>query len=413
MKLSFKFKPKFSSIQLQMMEELSFHTTKLYNIANYICREEQYKPYIQLEKDLKVNRHRDFLHSHTYQHCLKVLEKNWKSYFKSLADYKNHPHKYKGEPGRPKYKNLKDNKNEIIFTKLAIRFKNNQLMLSLSKTIQSNFKVNSLNFEVPDKLQSLVNWNSINQVKVKYDHQIKSWYLIIIYEKEELINHSTNVMAIDLGLNNLATLTFKETNNSYVVSGKKLKSINSYINKKIANLQSIEMKKHGSMQFKNTKRINNLRTYRENYVLDYLHKVSYRVIKLAEEHQVGKIIIGDLTDIKQGVSYNKLFVQIPIQKLANMIEYKAKLNGLKIEYQEESYTSGCSAVDLEPVTNFFYNKKRRIHRGLFESSIGTINADVNGSLNILRKNEECIPKIVLTMRDKGYVFSPVRIRVAC
>ncbi|WP_308779290.1 zinc ribbon domain-containing protein [uncultured Clostridium sp.] len=104
---------------------------------------------------------------------------------------------------------------------------------------------------------------------------------------------------------------------------------------------------------------------------------------------------------------------MPIQRLAEQIKYKAKLKGIEVKFKEESYTSGCSAFDLEPIDKKYYDKTRRVVRGLFKSSFGLINSDVNGSLNILRKEEKCIPEIVQTMRDKGRVSSSLRVRVAC
>ncbi|MBV1819145.1 IS200/IS605 family element transposase accessory protein TnpB [Anaerosalibacter bizertensis] len=414
MKLSFKFKPSFTVEQLSIIEELSYHTTKLYNIINYDLREKGFKTYVDIENSYKSNWHCDFLHSHTRQHCFKILEQNWKSYFASIKDYKENPHKYKGLPKPPKFKNMENKKNEIVFTNLAIRFKENTLMLSLSKAIQKTFEVESLNFEVSNKLQSLINWNELQQVRIKWDNSLKQWYLIVIYNKQELepINN-TNIMAIDLGLDNLATLTFKEGNETYLFCGKKLKCINAFVNKKNAYYQSIEMNKCGSNKFKNTKMINSLRRYRNNYVNDYLHKVSKNIIDKAIEHKVKKIVIGKIKGIKQDMNYNKSFVQIPVQRLAELIKYKAKLKGIEIKFKEESYTSGCSAFDLEPINKKHYDKTRRVVRGLFKSSFGLVNSDVNGSLNILRKEEKCIPEIVQTMRDKGSVSSPLRVRVAC
>lgn len=414
MKLSFKFKPNLSVEQLNIIEELSFHTTKLYNIANYELRKNGFKSYVDMEKMFKSNWHCDFLHSHTRQQALKVLEQNWKSYFASIKDFRTNPHKYNGLPKPPKFKNMENRKNEIIFTNFAIRFKENTLMLSLSKAIQKMFKVESLNFEVSDKLQSLINFNELQQIKIKWDNSSQQWYLIVIYIKQELEQTvNTNVMSIDLGLDNLATLTFKEGNETYIFCGKKLKSINAFMNKKIAYYQSIEMKKVGSEKFKNTKMINSLRTYRNNYINDYLHKTSKNIIDKALEHNVKKIVIGEIKGIKQNMNYNKSFVQIPIQRLADQIKYKAELKGIEVKFKEESYTSGCSAFDLEPINKKYYDKTRRVVRGLFKSSFGLVNADVNGSLNILRKEEQCIPEIVKTMRDKGSVSSPLRVRVAC
>lgn len=415
MKLSFKFKPKLTELQLNIIEELSFHTTKLYNIVNYDCRENGFKSYIEAEKEYKENWHKQFLHSHTYQQCLKVLEKNWKSYFASIKDYKKNPNKYKGEPKPPKFKNHTNKKNEVIFTEAGIRVKNNILMLSLSKAMQEKFQVKSLNFSI-DSEKLPVNFEALQQIKIKWDNSIKQWYLILIYNKEEE-NKVTgnNIMSIDLGRDNLATLTFLEDTESYLIDGKVLKSKISYYNKEIARLNSIGMKQVGdSKKFKNTKQINKLYAKRNNFVNDYIHKASRKIIDLALQHNCNTIVIGDIKGIKQENNV-KSFVNMPHQKLVDKIEYKAKLVGLKVVYVKENYTSGCSALDLENINKDNYDKSRRIVRGLFRSNQGIlVNSDVNGSLNILRKyvKDKCIPKLIQSVMDNGGLNTPLRIRVA-
>jgi len=225
-----------------------------------------------MEKLHKSNWHRESLHSHNYQHCLKLLDQNWKSYFKSIADFKKNPSKYNGMPMPPKYKNINNKKNEVIFTAVGIRF---------------------------------------------------------------------------------------------------------------------------------------------NFTKDYLHKASKQLVDYAVKHHCKTIVIGDISNIKQGNNI-KNFVQSPVQKFSTMVAYKAALKGIEVVFQKEAYTSGCSALDLEPITLASYNKKRRIHRGLFQSSYGFINADVNGSLNILRlyTKDTCIPKLIVSVRGKGYVNNPVKQRVA-
>lgn len=415
MKLSFKFKPKLTELQLNIIEELSFHTTKLYNIVNYDCRENGFKSYIEAEKEYKENWHKQFLHSHTYQQCLKVLEKNWKSYFASIKDYKKNPNKYKGEPKPPKFKNHTNKKNEVIFTEAGIRVKNNILMLSLSKAMQEKFQVKSLNFSI-DTEKLPVNFEALQQIKIKWDNSIKQWYLILIYNKEEE-NKVTgnNIMSIDLGRDNFATLTFLEDTESYLIDGKVLKSKISYYNKEIARLNSIGMKQVGdSKKFKNTKQINKLYAKRDNFVNDYIHKASRKIIDLALQHNCNTIVIGDIEGIKQENDI-KSFVNMPHQKLVDKIEYKAKLVGLKVVYVKENYTSGCSALDLENINKANYDKSRRIVRGLFRSNKGIlVNSDVNGSLNILRKyvKDKCIPKLIQSVMDNGGLNTPLRIRVA-
>lgn len=418
MKLSLKFKPELSAQQISIIEDLSFHTTKLYNIANHDCRENEYKNYYEMEPEYKSNWHNEYLHSHTYQQCLKMLDQNWKSYFSAIKNYKKNPSKYLGIPRPPKYKNIKDRKNEVIFTNLAIRFEKDVMKLSLAKSMQEKYGVKSLNFEVSKKLQSRINFCNLQQVRFKWDQSLKQWYLLILYKQKEmkLPKHYNNVMAIDLGLSNLGAITFLYGNDSYIVNGKPLKSMNSYINNRIAHLQSISMSmKKGPAHHKDTKQITMLRRKRANYINNYMHQASSLVIKLAHHYEVGQIVIGEMTSIKQGMNYNKSFVQIPQKKFADLIKYKAKLCGIKVVFINEAYTSGCSSFDLEQISKKSYNKKRRIHRGLFKTNDGILlNADVNGSLNILRRyvKDSCIPELITSARDKGRVNAPLKLQAA-
>lgn len=415
-KLSLKFYPQLDDLQLSIVEELSFHTTKLYNIANYECREHGFKFYYELEKMFKSNWHNEFLHSHTYQQLLKVLEQDWKSFFVAVQDYKVNPHKYKGIPKPPRYKNMQKRKNQIIFTNFAIRVKGNTLMLSLSKKMQSMFNVESLNFVLPESVQKHINMDALQQVRITWDNSRKQWYLLIIYKagEHDVTENFHNVMAIDLGLDNLCAITFKDSEEQYLINGKPLKSRNAYYNKEMARLTSVAMKQTGSSNFRRTKQIRTLQKKRNNYVNDYLHKVSRLVINLALEHKCHTIIIGDIRGIKQE-SHAKSFVQIPIQRLAEQIKYKAELVGIKVKLVKETYTSGVSAYDLEPITKKYYNKNRRVQRGLFRTNQGyLVSSDINGSLNILRKylKDKVVPKPIVRWRDKGILGMPVRIRVA-
>ena len=418
MRLTFKFKPNFSHKQLEIVKELSWHCSKLYNIVNYqIKNNEEVKPvYTRLEKQFKSNWHTEFLHSHNRQHLFKQLAQDWKSFFSSIKDYKKNPNKYLGRPRPPKFKYLDKNPSEIIFTNLATRIKEGNLLLSLSKEIKSKYQEDSLKFQLPSVIENLINLNNLQQVRIKKDNLSNEWYILVIYKIEPKEKaKGNNIMAIDLGLNNLATLTFKDNVESYIINGRTIKSKNSYFNKEITKLQSIRMKQTGSKNFKNTKKIKKLRTKRKNYISNYLHQASREVINLAKKYQVSKIIIGDLKQIKQQMNYNKSFVQIPIQRLKELIEYKAKLEGIELITINEAYTSGCSALDLEDLNKNNYNKSRRIERGLFKSNIGlTINADINGSLNIMRKflNKKCIPELVNQARDNGVVNPPSRLRIA-
>jgi len=414
LKLTLKYHPKLDHKQVEIIEELSFHTTKLYNIANYTCREHAFQSYVSMEKVMKSNWHRTYLHSHTYQQCLKMVEQNWKSYIKATEDYKKNPSKYYGVPQPPKYKNTEDQKNEVIFTAFAIRRKRSEVWLSLSKSMQQKFQVNSLKVEVSLKLP-LPEQGVIQQIRLNWGRVQKQWCFIIIYQVDVCAaSQDTNIMSIDLGLDNLAAMTFSQNTETYILCGRSLKSKNSYYHQRIARYQSIRMKQTGSERFRNTKGIRKLQKKRHDYIHNSLHQASRTILKLAKVHQVGSIVIGDMQGIKQN-SPLKTFVQLPLHRLVEMITYKAELEGISVIEQEERYTSGVSAFDLEPINKKHYNKARRIKRGLFRTESGLlVNADINGSLNILRKHmkDQGIPKLISSARDNGSVNPPRRIRVA-
>ena len=414
MKLSYKYHPKLTRKESEIIEELSFHTTKLYNTVNYNCRQDKFVNYVTMNTLYSNNWHKQFMHSHTYQQCLKLIEQNWKSFFAGVKDYAIHPEKYEAKPQPPKFKNSK-NKNEVIFTNFAIRVMNNTIMLSLSKAMQDKFKVKSLNFNLSDKIKSLINLEGIQQIKIAWNKSSKKWYLNIIYEKEQvnITKHFDNIMSIDLGLDNLATITFENNIKSYLIDGKWIKCKNSYYNKSIAKFTSIKMKQDKEPEyFKRSKIINKLQEKRNNTVKDYIHKASRKIIDLAISNKCHTIIIGDFSGVKQNNTI-KSFVQIPQQQLVDKVKYKADLVGIKIVLQEESYTSGCSALDLDIIGKKYYDKKRRVKRGLFVSNKGIkINADINGSINIMRKYLKCIPKSLKEIMDNGFVDNPLRLRVA-
>ena len=432
LKLVHKFKPNLSHKEQQILNELTFHTTKFYNIINYAIQEnDKVNPvYTKLDKKFKSNWHCNFLMAHNRQHLIKQLAQNWKAYFSSLKDYEENPDKYNGKPKPPGFKNLNNRPNDIIFTNEVARVKGehgNKLVLSLQKSVKDKYKVKNIKFELPEVIQSLIHSetakkpkghtvkNRLQQVKVKQDNLSNEWCFYIIYKtkNKKQPKKNSNTMAIDLGLNNLATIAFEKNTDSYIINGKPLKSKNKYYNERIRHLQSIRMKQTGSKHFKETKQIKYLRIKRRDYVNNYLHQASRRVIDLAQKNSVNKIVIGDLKNIKQGMNYNKDFVQIPIQKFKELIEYKAKLAGIGVILINEAYTSGCSALDQEPLNEANYDKSRRVHRGLFINTAHIkINADLNGALNILRKFlKNSIPKSIIRMTGKGAVNHPRRISV--
>ena len=424
MKLSFKYTiTKIGNKNLDIIKDLQWHVKKVCNMLLYDIREGKEK--IDVNKNLNIisskiykdyrknNWHSNYLHSHMLQEAIIGVIGSYKSYISLCNIYKKNKNSLRGQPRFPRFK--KENiVQEIIFTKYAIRIEENKIKLSLSKRMQEKYEVKSLNFLIPRKLRKLVDFSRVKMIKIK--QEVKNIEINVIYEWKEkkAIEGNTNIMSIDLGLNNIVGCTNKENSNSILISGKEAKSKNKYINEKIKKLQQIEMKmKKTSKKYKNTKQIKKLYEYRKNYMNTYMHKVSKIVIEYAKVNKCGVIVIGDLKDIKQGMNYNKNFVQIPLYKLVQKIEYKAKLEGIKVEKISEKYTSGVSALDREDIIKENYNKRRRISRGIFVTNRGIkINADINGSLNILRKYiKKSSPNQEIAM-DNGREQRPLKKRVA-
>ena len=100
-----------------------------------------------------------------------------------------------------------------------------------------------------------------------------------------------------------------------------------------------------------------------------------------------------------------------------MLQYLCELNGIVFVKQEESYTSKASFWDDDDIPVYDADSPQkyrfsgnRIHRGLYKTASGkTLNADVNGALNIMRKSNV----VSLTaIYARGEVDTPIRIRIA-
>ena len=306
---------------------------------------------------------------------IRQLDRNFNSFFKCNQDYKNKPWKYNGKPKIPKYLPKQDGRCMVRYTYEAISKKvfDKQGKIKLSKSnIVLNTKIND--------------WNKIKEVRIvpKINHYI----IEVVYEQEckkQKVNN--NIASIDIGLNNLLTVTFNNFSQPYVFNGRPLKSINQYYNKELSFLKSELELKQGK---KSSKRIKNLTDKREFKVNDYLHKVSHSLVNLLAEKDISTLVIGwnerNKQDINIGKVNNQNFVQLSIYKLINQIKYKAKLEGINVIIREESYTSKCSFLDNEDVKKHESYLGKRKKRGLFVSSTGElINADVNGSYNIMKK----------------------------
>ena len=408
MNLVYKYYGNFTAKENYMFRQLVFNSTMIYNKVNWYFLKNGFNSKLQPQIVKKLSYEDQNGKYFTTQECAKIVDgliNDWKSFFATIKEYKKNPRKFTGKPRRPKCQKVKDKMNEVTFDKntiLGLRYiknnkveviKNNKISFSLSKKAKRKFKMKNLevnlsNFKFPKGLNK--NLSNLQQVRICYDKKIERFYLAFIYRIEVSVINTTNnndIMAIDLGQNNLITGVFNKSSYRFILDGKELKSKIAYVNSRMSKLQSKEMKKlKGSENFKLTKKMKKLYNYWRNYSWTYIHKCSSRTIKIALENNCSTIVIGDFKSIKRNKKHMKYFVTIPYITLINQIKYKAKKVGIKVAMINESYTSGCSCIDDYIISKKCYNKKRRKKRGNFVTNNGfNINADVNGAYNILRK----------------------------
>ena len=380
------------------LDDLTFKCKNLYNKANYLIRQEfinngkyifKFDMFTLLKDDVN---YKSIGNSRVARCVLRTLDANWKGFFATIKDWKSNRSKYKGKPNLPKYLDKKGKFN-AIFINESFRIKNNKLKLSTLNNIDINTKIEFKEI-IEINIKPLI--NSKYKINISYNKN-----------EEKLKQNNNNYCSIDLGLNNLMTLTSNKPGlKPVLVNGRPLKSINQFYNKQKANYQSELPKK-----VYKSKKINKLTQKRENKINDYLHKSSKFLIDWCLENDLNTIILGYnegwKTEINIGKKNNQNFVGIPFHKLVEMIEYKAKLSGLNLHKHEESYTSKCSFLDLEKIGIHENYVGKRIKRGLFRSYSGIlINSDVNGSLNILRK---AVPNIFVDGIEDIAVY-PKRIK---
>ena len=391
-----------------MLQDYTHKAKNLYNHANYLIRQEFFKNnkwlrYGQLDKilkgDLVYDDYRQMPSAQSAQQLLRLVDKVWVSFFRSIKDWSKNSDKYLGKPKVPKYKS-KDGKYVLVLTSQEVKLKNGLL----------KFPRKFNGFEVKPRFVELSNFVDFKQVRIVPNYN--SLCVELVYTVEIPDNHLGDngcYLGIDIGLDNLATVVNNKGCEPFVINGKGLKSINKYYNKQMSYYRSIS-KKVNNKDY--TNRLARLTEKRNLKVNDYLHKASRRIIDYAIENNYNTVVVGNNKNWKQNSPLSKVvnqsFIGLPHAKLIALLQYKAQDVGVNVVLTEESYTSGTSFLDDELPVKANYDKKRRVSRGLFISNKGIkINADVNGAYQILRK---VFPK-VKSDGVEGVALHPVKVNI--
>lgn len=384
-------------------DDSCFKAKNLYNYANYIQRqrfingEKNYK-HTELDKLIQNDEPYKELGSQSAQRLLRLLDKNWKSFFVSIKDYWKNPKKYLGKPKLPRYK--KKNGRYICELKnIQFSIQNGYIRFSLKRL---NPYSGIIKTNIKDKVLGL-----------RIIPQGNNYVLEIVYEKEiqELKEFNNRILSIDLGINNFATCVNNIDAKSIIINGKNIKSVNQYYNKQLAKLSSDLRKRHNKDWSNEMQRIT---TKRNNKVEYFLHCASKSIFEYCKGLHINTIVIGLNKTWKQDCKLNKIvnqgFIQLPYDRFIEKVKYKAEEQGVTLIVNNESYSSGTSFLDGELPIKENYNKDRRIYRGLFKSNEGTlINADANGAYQIMTK---VFPKAFVDGIE-GVDLHPLRVNIAC
>ncbi|MEN8215083.1 MAG: transposase [Pseudomonadota bacterium] len=436
--------------QFERLKELTHHAKNLYNQTLWTLREAfeatgRYFSYMHMDKAMKQVTNLDgevnykLLKAKVAQQTLRKLDKNFLSFFRATQDFQNNPSRYKGRPKPPRFKQQKyDNlvydyqafqiKEKFFITEKDFEIKSFKLpsgkvFKSIEVLERSGVVVLEKGLEI--KLPKQLVGKTIKQVEVipKY----KSFHAVFVYDddiseiyqtvgpfktveqvelgkldskgefRSKIVTFHNKVMSIDLGLNNLATCVTNGIVKPFIIDGRRLKSVNAYYNKRKAKIQSTLEK---TRRRKWSRQLQNLTNRRNAAVNDYMHRATAVVVRTCVENNISKVVVGDVTKslsrINLGKRTNQNFVNLALGQFIEKLSYKLGSHGITLEVTDESYTSKASFIDGDKMPKKYTPKAgkkqvfsgARVKRGLYKAAYGTLlNADVNGALNILRKND--------------------------
>ena len=356
-----------------------------------------------LEAVLKLSNNADYynLPAQTNQQVMRTCYNDWKSYFKSLSKFKKDKSKFNSLPKIPNYK--KKELTSVKFTNIICKiiaddnisyltFPKSKIRLPLGNYISSDAKLQQVEI-------------------IPYYGYFKIFIKMKDKEFQPVVTEQKRVAGIDLGVNNIAAISNNVGVPTLLIKGDVIKSYNQWFNKRrVIICSSMQKGKHANYI---SKSLNALSRKRDAFLRDYFYKLSHSIIRYCKEYNIDTIIVGKNAGWKTGINlYHKEntqnFVSIPFSHLLNILQYLCLKFGIQYIETEESYTSLASILDDDALPNF---KQREIEpkfsgirskknkRFYFSKDGTTINADINGASNIIRK---VVPSAFAKI-DKSYL----------
>ena len=358
------------------LDQLCFLSKNLYNSTLYTIRQHyfntnEYLTAFTIIKDFTKENQVDFraLPASVSRYTVQLVDQNMRAFFALIK--KKKANKYTEPVRLPKYLDKTSGRQVVHYPKQSLSLKKDGFVRLAKSSIEIQTKV------LKNDIQYLKLVPCGNHIKV-----------LIGYYKTKPIQKVNNkrFASIDIGQNNLMTIT-SNVFHPVIYNGKPVKSVNQFYNKLKAQEQSRLMKQNNVYW---SKKLGRLSLWRENQIANYFHKVTNHFVNYCITNDIDTVIIGRnqqwKDNINLGKKTNQNFTSIPFGQLYDLLKYKLELKGINYIETEESHTSKCSFIDKEEICHHDLYVGRRVKRGLFKSKEGyKYNADINGSLNILRK----------------------------
>ena len=279
---------------------MCFKSKNLYNYANYTIRQEfisngNWIKYNQLFQLVKESEPYKDIGSNVGQGTLRILDKNWKSFFKAIKDWKKNPSKYLGRPKIPKYK-AKDGRFILSLDSNKVKLKDGYVYFAWKpfKPFNNMFKTNA---------QERI-------LQCRFIPRCRKYVMEIVYEIEvpDISETSDRVAAIDIGVDNFITMVNNIDENPIAVKGGIIKSINQFYNKQKANIQS-ELKRINGKDW--SKKLQKLTDKRYEMIKYQMHCISKYVVDWCVLYGIDTLIIGHNDKWKQEKQSMQNFTYIP------------------------------------------------------------------------------------------------------
>lgn len=388
-------------VDLNILKAMCYHAARLYNVALYSIRQHyfntnSYLSYNSNYHECKNNEHFKILLSDCSQQVLRTADRDMQSFFRLLILKKSG--KYSDRINLPHYKKQEHVMTCPIQGRSCRIQKNGTVAIGLTKEFREKYNISErrILFTIPKNIRHITQFQEIRIIPL---YNGKEFSVEFIYQDNTVKPQANGngYMSIDLGVSNFAACTIFSNGDAcqFLIDGRRLTNINHYYNKSISKLKS-DYSKNKSLDSIYTNRMIRLINGRNNRITDYFNRVCHLLVNICIDHCVTTLVIGynkgQKQDINLGAVNNQKIVSIPYHKFRQKLEQLCIEHGISYISQEESYTSKASALDMDTIPTYGVDEAptafngKRIHRGLYRSSDGSVlNADINGSINILRK----------------------------